>query len=594
MRKIRFKILFSFLLSSVLLTGLFGVYNGYMLDKSKDRELARYETDLFAQYDVMIKNEVDTAYYLLESYQRQASNKIMTDAEAQASARKAIKSLRYGDSGYFWIDQKDGALIAHPISTDQEGTNRLALKDPNGTELIKNIIDAATNGTNAGYSNYQWEKPQDAGTSILTLKRAYSRYFEPYQWIISTGNYVDDLQVMVDMKESQLEQDLKNNIWATVIFMAGICLILTIVGLWVSARISRPLLKIVHAFRKDEQDRYSVQSVEVISKDEIGQVADALNGMTGQVRGFIHEARSSTDKLTDRIQELNLIADEVQSSTEDTNDKTMEMTGVMDFVAQATGQIAAAMEQVEQAVSSIAVRTEDGALLANEVNERARVLQQNSSASVARTRQLYQEAKNGMEGAIAGVGKVREISSMSQEISEIANQINLLSLNAAIESARAGEAGRGFAVVASEVRKLSEHTSASVHNIQDLVGTVLSSVETLVQSSQDVIRFIEQEVLADYEVLAENCERYRLDAQQIHDVIIELSATSEEISASTNEVTEKTSGVADKIVASARTIEEISAQTTSILEHVNRMKNNSENNLSDMRNLKSFVDTFKL
>jgi methyl-accepting chemotaxis protein len=594
MKKIRFKILLSFLLSSVLLTGLFGIYNVWTLQKSKDRELARYETDLFQQYDIMIKNEVDTAYFLLESYERQASNNTMTEAEAQAAARKAIKSLRYGDSGYFWIDQTDGLLVAHPISPDQEGTNRLELKDPNGVELIKDIIKASTTGHNNGYTSYQWEKPQDAGTTKLTLKRAYSRYFEPYKWIISTGNYVDDLQGMVTAKETQLDHDLRNSIWATLLFIAGICVVLTLVGLWVSSRISRPLLQIVRSFQKDENNRYSIKSIDVQSKDEIGEVAGALNEMTSQVRSFISEAKSGTDLLTGHIQDLDAIADEVKKSTEETNEKTGEMTGVMDFVAQATEQIAAAMEQVEQAVSSIAVRTEDGAVLSNEVSERAKLLQQNSTASIARTRTLYQESKSSIESAIQEVSKVREIGMLSQEISEIANQINLLSLNAAIESARAGDAGRGFAVVASEIRKLSEHTGQSVHNIQALTHGVVSSVESLVDSSEGVIRFIEQEVLTDYETLVENCEKYRQDAQHIHDVIMELSATSEEISASTNEVTERTGGVAHKLMVSALTIEEISTQTGAILEHVNRMKANSLDNLDQMKRLKAFVDTFKV
>ncbi|MDF2925695.1 MAG: mcp43 [Paenibacillaceae bacterium] len=594
MRRIRFKILLSFLISSLALTGLFGMYNISMLEKSKDRELERYEADLFTQYDQMIKNEIDTAYYLLEFYYTQAKYNQITVAEAQATARKAAKNLRYGESGYFWIDQTDGMLVAHPILPDQEGTSRIDMKDPDGTELIKGLIEAATTGKDDGYSNYMWEKPEDAGTGKLTLKRVYSRYFEPYQWVISTGNYVDEIQAMVSTKETQLEKDLRNSIVATLIFIAGICAVLTAVGLWLSSRISRPLLEIVRAFQKDEHNRYSVQTIQVHSRDEIGQVAGALNDMTGQVRSFVQEAQSSTDRLANHVQELNVIADEVKNSTRDTNDKTLQMTGMMEFVAQSTEQIAATMEQVEQAVSSIALRTEEGAVLSNDVSERARVLQENSAASITRTRKLYQGTKDSMEVSIAEVGKVREIGKLSQEISDISSQINLLALNAAIESARAGEAGRGFAVVASEVRKLSEHTADTVHRIQALAESVMSSVEQLVGSSQDAIRFIEQEVLTDYETLVANFELYGRDAQHISDVITELSATSEEISASTNEVTLRTTDVAQQIIGGARTIEEISAQTGAILSHVDRMQANSEANLENTQRLKSFVDTFKV
>lgn len=594
MRKIRFKILLSFLVSSLLMVGLFGAYNVSMLEKSTDRELSRYKEDLFAQYDNMIKNEVDTAFYLLEMYYTQTKNNLMTTNDAQAAARKAVKTLRYGDAGYFWIDQTDGVLVAHPISPDQEGTNRIELADPNGTKLVQGLIAAATTGKDEGYSNFMWQRPEDAETDKLTQKRAYSRYFEPYKWVISTGNYVNDIEDQVAAKETQLQKDLNKSIAAMVVFAFVIAGVLALVGIFISARLTKPLLAILRAFQQDEQGRYSIQTVSVSSRDEIGQVAGALNEMTGQVRSFVEEARSSTDDLTVHGQELSVIADEVRSATQDTNGKTVQMTSLMEFVAQASEQIAATMEQIEQAVSSIAVRTEDGAVLSNEVSERARVLQENSSGSIARTRQLYQETKASMEVTIAEVEKVREIGVLSEEVSQISNQINLLALNAAIESARAGEAGRGFAVVAAEVRKLSEHTAVTVQNIQKLTTSVISSVGLLANSSRDVIRFIEQEVLADYEKLVDNCELYRRDAQHISDVITELSATSEEISASTNEVTQRTGGVAERIMDGARTIEEISTQTSAILAHVEEMKANSEANLTSTKRLKAFVDTFKV
>lgn len=594
MKRIRFKILLPFLISSVVLTGLFGWYNIVMLQKNTERELARYESDLFTQYDVMIKNQVDTAYYLLESYYRQAANNIITEVDAQNSARKAVKSLRYGDSGYFWIDRTDGELIAHPMSPDQEGTNRLELKDAEGTALIQGIIAAATTGKENGFTNYLWEKPLTEGGTKVTMKRAYSRYFEPYKWIISTGNYVDDLQAMVEIKRDQLNHDRDTSMLATLLFIAGICVIMGIIGLFVSSRISRPLLAIASAFRKDEQNRYSIREIPVTTRDETGQVAGALNEWTGQVRSFVQEASAAADRIAVHIGEMDHLADEVKGSSEETDGQTREMTEAMDFVAQAADQIAVAMNQVEQAIGSIAVRTEDGAALTNEVSDRARQLQEHSAASIHRTRKMYEETKGAMDEALVHVEKVREIVSLSQEISGIASQINLLSLNAAIESARAGEAGRGFAVVASEIRKLSEHTESTVKRIEGLTQTITGSVESLVQSSLGITRFIEEDILKSYEALVEHSEKYLEDARHIQHVMMELSATSEEISASSTEVSKQTSDVAGRIASSAQSLEEISAQSGSILTDLSRMKEISRANLDNMMRLKTFVDTFKV
>lgn len=594
LKRIRFKILLPFVLSSVILTGLFGWYNVAMLQKNTERELTRYEADLFQQYDVMIKNQVDTAYYLLESYHRQAANNIISAEEAQNSARKAVKSLRYGESGYFWIDRTDGILIAHPMSPDQEGTNRIELKDAEGTALIQGIIAAATTGKDEGYTQYQWEKPLTEGGTKVTLKRAYSRYFEPYQWVISTGNYVDDLQGMVETKRDQLNQDQNASILATVLFIAGICAIMAIIGYWISSRISKPLLEMARAFRKDELNRYTIRDIPVTTRDETGQVAGALNEWTGQVRTFVQEASTATERIAVHIGEMDNLTDEVKGIAEETNNQTREMTEAMEFVAQASDQIAVAMTQVEQAIGSIAVRTEDAASLTNEVSNRARLLQEHSATSIQRTREMYEVTQGEMEDAILHMEKVKEIVSLSQEISGIASQINLLSLNAAIESARAGEAGRGFAVVASEIRKLAEHTESTVKRIEGLSGVITGSVETLVQSSLGLTFFIERDVLQSYESLLEHSDKYLEDARNIQNVMMELSATSEEISASSVEVTRQTSDVAERIAVSAQSLEGISIQSGTILQDLSRMKENSQANLDNMVRLKTFVDTFKV
>ncbi|RAU95938.1 methyl-accepting chemotaxis protein [Paenibacillus sp. YN15] len=593
MGRIRFKILLPFVLSCVILTGLFGWYNIAMLQRNTDRELAHYETELFQQYDTMIKNQVDTAYTLLEFYDRQAASSTMTREEAQISAREALKSLRYGETGYFWIDRTDGILIAHPISPEQEGTNRLELKDAEGTALIQGIISAATTGKDGGYTQYLWEKPLTEGGAKVTLKRAYSRYFEPYKWVISTGNYVDDLQGMVESKRNQLNDDRDASMKATLIFIAGICAVVAMIGYWVSFRISKPLLAIARAFRKDEQNRYTIREIPVTTRDETGQVAGALNEWTGQVRSFVQEASAATDRIAVHIGEMDDLTDEVKGIAQDTDAQTREMTETMEFVAQASDQIAVAMTQVEQAIGSIALRTENAASLANEFSHRAQLLQEHSAASIQQTKEVYEATQNDMDEAMLHLEKVKEIEALSQEISGIASQINLLSLNAAIESARAGEAGRGFAVVASEIRKLAEHTESTVKRIEGLTGVITGSVETLVQSSLGISFFIGNDVLESYGSLMEHSEKYLEDAGHIQNVIMELSATSQEISASSVEVTRQTADVAERIALSAQSLEGISAQSGVILQDLNRMKESSRANLDNMMRLKTFVDTFK-
>lgn len=593
MRRIRYKILLAFLISSLALTGLFGWYNITTLEKNHRQELERYHANLYGDYDKLIKSEVDSAYSLVAYYQQQEKEGLKAE-DAQKAALNAVKSLRYGSIGYFWIDRTDGVLIAHPINPQDEGKNRMEVKDSAGTKLIQNLLKTAQGNEQGGYTDFLWDKPGDDGTAKAQPKRAYSRYFAPYNWVISTGNYVDDIEGLIAAKNALMQEEFRQSQIATFTFIGGIFVVMALVGYWISFRISRPLLDIVRSIDQDDEGRYEIRPIPVKTRDEIGKVAQTLNQLTGQVRSFVQEARAGTEQLAENAVQVYGIAEHVQASTRDANDKTTQIARIMDFVAETSEEIAATLEQVEEAVNSIAVRTEEGAIRSNEVSERAKELQEDSLRSISRTRDIYEETRGKMKQAIEDVAKVEEINQLSGAVSQIARQINLLSLNAAIESARAGEAGKGFAVVATEIRMLSDSSGTTVHSIQELTGQVLLAVESLVQASRGIMEFIEEDILAGYDRLVNQCLQYREDAEGFHHVIMELSATSEEISAAANEVAVRTDDVTKKIVASATAIDEISGQTDDILRNVTLLQKNADSNRNYTEKLKGFVDTFKL
>ena len=133
----------------------------------------------------------------------------MTEQQAQQLGHTLIKQLRYGESGYFWIDRTDGVLMAHPEIPQNEGQNRIDIQDPEGTYLIKNIIEAATTNENDGFTEYMWEKPDVEG---LVFKRVYSQLFEPWDYIVSTGNYIDDIQALVLAEKATHDKEITSHI----------------------------------------------------------------------------------------------------------------------------------------------------------------------------------------------------------------------------------------------------------------------------------------------------------------------------------------------------------------------------------------------
>ena len=143
MSKIKYKILFTLLITSSIIIILTGGYSVFNVIKLNNTEIVNTKKILFDDYDKMIKNEVETASHILNTYYDFYKEGKLTEIEAQEQAKNIIKKLRYSEDGYFWIDDINGILIAHPMVPDQEGTNRITIEDPNGIQLIQELINAA-------------------------------------------------------------------------------------------------------------------------------------------------------------------------------------------------------------------------------------------------------------------------------------------------------------------------------------------------------------------------------------------------------------------------------------------------------------------
>lgn len=194
-----------YLLTSVLITSaILGSLAVSNLKKSTKQASEKYNTAMNDGYKTEIKSEVETAITVMQSaYDRYKSGTI-TEAAAKNMAKETIRNMRYREdgSGYFWIDDTNYTLIMHPILTEQEGDNRKNETDKNGVKIIQKILDSVTTDKNAdGFNEFYYTK-SDGKT--VAPKLAYSELFEPWGWIVSTGNYVDDMQKEMRSTKSQL------------------------------------------------------------------------------------------------------------------------------------------------------------------------------------------------------------------------------------------------------------------------------------------------------------------------------------------------------------------------------------------------------
>lgn len=199
-----------------------------------------------------------------------------------------------------------------------------------------------------------------------------------------------------------------------------------------------------------------------------------------------------------------------------------------------------------------------------------------------------------MEEAIEKSKAVEQIDILSSSILDITNQTNLLALNASIEAARAGEAGRGFAAVADEISKLADQSSQAVNRIQTVVKEVNESVENLCSASGKILEFVDLEVKPDYEKLVSISEQYNHDASTFNGIMMDLSATSEELNASMDSIADITKEMTGALEMGSESVNTISGYVNEVLDKTQNLTVLNGENLNSVKTLSGKTEQIKL
>ena len=402
------------------------------------------------------RRSVELAHGVLEwAAARQASGELGADA-ARVAARTAIASLRDEDD-YFWINDLRGQLLVHPnyagIEHDEDGRPS---RTPEGRAHLQTFIEKARRD-GAGFVRYHWPRP---GDDAPVDKLSYIQAFEPWDWVIGSGIYVDDIRAVT---RHRLERTL------LVVLIGAVAAAYGFASFYLAMREgNREVSRRLGAVAAGDLARRP----ETRGRDEAAKLLGELGDMRLALARTVGAVRGTADEVSRASGEIAAAATDLASRTSATS------SGL--------GDSAAAMAELTTTVGQTADSTRAAADVARRNAERA-----------AEGGQAMREMSRTMDGIQDASSRIDEITGT---IDGIAFQTNLLALNAAVEAARAGEAGRGFAVVASEVRALAQRSAAAASEIKALVGNSVERVESGGRVMRRVGEAIEQIVASSEQV----------------------------------------------------------------------------------------------
>lgn len=521
MTKIKYRIILSFFLTSLAMALILGGYSIYDQINTLKVNVQNYRTTLNSEFDRSIKLEVETAVSLVNDIYTQQQKGLFTEEEAKKKAADLVRNLRFDDGNYFWIDTTEGVNVVLLGRTDKEGKSRIGDKDPNGFAYIQAFIQ---NGMKegGGYTDYQFAKPN---TTEPLPKRGYTLLFKPYNWVIGTGNWVDNIDNLVAAYESQAKKDMTNHIIVSliIIFLAlGAAIAL---GIFLSRRLSKPIIDVTNLAQEVARGNLAHQKLEVKTKDELGQLAQAFNTMTDNLLDLVRQVSSSAAQVASSSQQLTAGAEQSAQASNEVAASITEVAHGTEQQMHAVSEVSAVVEEMSASIEHVLANTR------NVVNTAATTAQSAEKGRHAIEDTMVQmlniqKTVNHSAEVIESLGeRSKEIGLIVDTISGIAAQTNLLALNAAIEAARAGEHGNGFAVVAEEVRKLAEQSQNAAKQIALLVSEIQSDTQKAVTAMHDGTR----EVEVGTEVVKKTGETFEEIAQSINEVTTEINTMSEEI-----------------------------------------------------------------
>ena len=547
--KTKVAILSVFLLLTVALVAVVGIYSGHSAKQALDE---------------MYHHNLMTTQYLNDANNRLRSINVNVSYIVQQNFTQENRQIL--------LDDIAGNLAGIRHDVDE-------IKKMEKSERTKTALSALDKDLDAADA---------AVKAVGTLGTAPEDKAEAYNQLSSLTAIGANMQVLTPDNVFQGKQLFEaNNIQyaRTLKIFAAIILISLILGIVMSRiiadNISAPLntsIDHLNAVATGDLDR-EIPAALSNRADEIGVVVKALMKMQGFMKQ-VHEEAEKTDAV---VGELEAMINAMNNETQDMSAVTEEMSAGMEETAASTASMQQVSGHLSEEIQHTVQEMKKSEAYTCEIAARATELKAKMEQSQEASNRVYGSTKTSVEDAIEAAKVVQEIETLTQAITDVAEQTNLLALNASIEAARAGEQGRGFAVVAGEVGKLAEQSQETAERIKSLTGQVMSAMEALSKGAFDLLHFIDEDIRKDYEQMDETAVQYKEDAEFFHRTAKGSTKSSEELLASVrnmnqsmDEIGRATHESADGNTRIAENIVGMAERYADILEKVQGFKEGTE------------------
>ncbi|TMP42528.1 methyl-accepting chemotaxis protein [Pseudoalteromonas citrea] len=474
----------------------------------------------------------------------------LTQAQQQTQAKQLINATRYDQSGYFFMFDLSGNMVSHPIKPKLNGQSMtLHSKDFISSAFRDFVTTAKRDGQ--GFVEYLWPKP---GSAEQESKTSYIYRLNHWNWAIGTGIYLTDVQ--------QAYQDILVQIMIETLLYIGLLILLSHI---IARNITKPLSKLTRTMGQITLDKDLTIQLKSQGNDELSVMAKTFNNMNQHFRDILNNINGNTHSLASQAEELACVTNQIQTGIKQQNNDTESVQNKISALSESSESVYSQTQYALETAQNSSKLTDQG----------IEHLQSNMAAieKVAASVSQAEKAVADLQQSSTEIGAVLDV------INKVAEQTNLLALNAAIEAARAGEQGRGFAVVADEVRTLAMRTQQSTDDIQNIIAKLHQGVSATVSEMLTCKRATEQGL--------ETGTLCNDTLKKIDTAVKSLSAINIEIANSAQVQTQNTIDIANSMSG----IAQVASQTETGAEHTKA----SSHNLSEMSHqLNHLVSEFKV